>query len=268
MLPPDTYRTTGLLHPVATLPISICPTQWFTPIIGFPQSCESVLAHTAHERNGPPMPGPFVNAMQSTCAGVTPACSRASRTSATMCCNTQPPSYILTVNTSNSHCCLASTRHKNTPIPIPIPITPQIRQTYHLMMPGRFSGQKSLSRGRDVRLPRVADNLIAALCGVPESTSIILPLTFNRGIVAGISAHLSTPTATLLALPSMPRQMHGLWSRSGGRFPMSSAICGGKIMRMSRFCGLCKKIPWILLSILRQMQRFLSPSCSLVRSPL
>lgn len=34
VLPPDTYRTTGSCAPVTTRPISMCPTQWFTPCGG------------------------------------------------------------------------------------------------------------------------------------------------------------------------------------------------------------------------------------------
>jgi hypothetical protein len=64
----------------------MCPTQWFTPTRGFFHSIESVLAHTAHTRNGPPIPGPFVKHITEMFAGVSPACSSASLTRATRCC--------------------------------------------------------------------------------------------------------------------------------------------------------------------------------------
>ena len=81
VLPPLTYRTTGSCAPVTQRPISMCPTQWFTPTSGTRQSCESMRATSAHETSGPPMPGPFVYAITSSSSGRTPACSSARCTS-------------------------------------------------------------------------------------------------------------------------------------------------------------------------------------------
>ena len=60
VLPPLTYRTIGLTAPVTSLPISMWPTQWFTPTSGQPHNCASVRATTAPQRSGAPIPGPFV----------------------------------------------------------------------------------------------------------------------------------------------------------------------------------------------------------------
>ncbi len=44
-------------HCVATRPISMCATQWFTATSGFFHIRLSMRAATAHERKGPPIPG-------------------------------------------------------------------------------------------------------------------------------------------------------------------------------------------------------------------
>lgn len=85
VLPPLTYRTTGLEHLkrhnitehvfssytthscnsghpylVATRPISMWAMQWLTGISGFFHSRLRILATIAQDRSGPPMPGPLV----------------------------------------------------------------------------------------------------------------------------------------------------------------------------------------------------------------
>src|SRR5262249_40583697 len=79
VLPPLTYKTTGLSAPVMARPISMSmtkaccyeadyvvgadvrPMQWFTATSGFPQSSQNVRAATATLINGEPMPGPSHN---------------------------------------------------------------------------------------------------------------------------------------------------------------------------------------------------------------
>jgi hypothetical protein len=56
VLPPETYKTTGFLHFVATLPISMCATQWLTATNGRFHKRLNILAQTAHDRRGPPIP--------------------------------------------------------------------------------------------------------------------------------------------------------------------------------------------------------------------
>lgn len=58
VLPPLTYSTTGSAAPVATRPISMCATQWFTGTSGTPHIRDNALALTAQDLRGAPMPGP------------------------------------------------------------------------------------------------------------------------------------------------------------------------------------------------------------------